>query len=293
MTDIEGSGVQTRRTYHQQLDSIKGDCVRMAAMVTEGIPRATQVLLDHDLGGAQAIIDGDDPLDALSLETEEQCYAVFALQQPMASDLRGLITAVRMVSEIERSGDLVVNIAKGARRIYGTEYTPRLRGLISRMGDEAARLFRLAIDAYADGDAGMAAALDDLDDRLDDLHQDYIAEIFEAANDGVFEVQAAVQLALIGRYYERIGDHAVNIGERVRYMVTGWLPEQTGAAREAVRQARAADAAAGPDTGPAGAASRDGLAAAGGAVAGGRVVPGGAPGGGDPDVPPGDRAGAG
>jgi len=244
MADSEGNGVQTRRTYHQQLESIKGDLVKMAAMVTEGIPRATQVLLDHDLGGAQAIIDGDDPLDALSLETEEQAYAVFALQQPMAGDLRGLITAVRMVSEIERSGDLVVNIAKGARRIYGTEYTPRLRGLISRMGDEAARLYRLAIDAYVDGDAAMAAALDDLDDRLDDLHQDYIAEIFEAANDGAFEVQAAVQLALIGRYYERIGDHAVNIGERVRYMVTGWLPEQTGAAREAVRQARLGDGAA-------------------------------------------------
>ncbi len=72
MIDTQGSGVpQTRRTYHQQLDSIKGDLVRMAAMVTEGIPRATQVLLDHDLGGAQAIIDGDDPLDALALETEE------------------------------------------------------------------------------------------------------------------------------------------------------------------------------------------------------------------------------
>ncbi|HYI62440.1 MAG TPA: phosphate signaling complex protein PhoU [Acidimicrobiales bacterium] len=230
--------VETRRTYHQQLDSIRADIVRMAALVTEGIPRATQVLLDHDLSGAQEIIDGDDPLDALALETEEHCYAVFALQQPMAGDLRGLITAVRMVSEIERSGDLVVNIAKGARRIYGTTYTPRLRGLITKMGEEAARLFRLAIDSYADGDAAMAAALDDLDDRLDDLHQDYIAEIFEASSEGAFEVQAAVQLALIGRYYERIGDHAVNIGERVRYMVTGWLPEQTGAAREAVRRSQ-------------------------------------------------------
>jgi phosphate transport system protein len=236
MADFVGDPMATRRTYHQQLDTIKGDIVHMAALVTEGIPRTTQVLLDHDLGGAQEIIDGDDPLDELALETEEQCYAVFALQQPLAGDLRGLITAVRMVSEIERSGDLVVNIAKGARRIYGTEYTPRLRGLISGMGDEAARLFRLAIDSYADGDAAMAAALDDLDDRLDDLHREYIAEIFEASQAGAFEVQAAVQLALIGRYYERIGDHAVNIGERVRYMVTGWLPEQTGAAREVVRR---------------------------------------------------------
>ncbi len=236
MTDLSRDQMEIRRTYHQRLDEIQGDIVKMAALVTEGVPRATQVLLDHDLGGAQDIIDADDPLDALAVETEERCYTVFALQQPMASDLRGLITAVRMVAEIERSGDLVVNIAKGARRIYGTEYTPRLRGLITRMGEESARLFRLSIDAYADGDAAMAAALDDLDDRLDEMHRDYIAEIFEASSAGAFEVQAAVQLALIGRYYERIGDHAVNIGERVRYMVTGWLPEQTGAAREAVRR---------------------------------------------------------
>lgn len=247
MSDVPEVPVETRRSYHQQLEGIRADIVRMAAMVTEGVPWATQVLLDLDLGGAQRIIDDDDPLDALAVETEEQCYAVFALQQPMAGDLRALITAVRMVSEIERSGDLVVNIAKGARRIYGTEYSPRMRGLIGRMGEEAARLFRLAIDAYVDGDAAMAAALDDLDDRLDDLHQDYIAEIFEVARDGGLDVQAAVQLALIGRYYERIGDHAVNIGERVRYMVTGWLPEQTGAAREAVRRAREEAGPDGPD----------------------------------------------
>jgi phosphate transport system protein len=273
MATPEDPVTQTRKTYHQQLDTIRADIVRMAAMVTEGIPRATQVLLDHDLGGAQSIIDDDDPLDALSLEAEEQCYAVFALQQPMAGDLRALITAVRMVSEIERSGDLVVNIAKGARRIYGTEYTPRLRGLISRMGDEAARLFRLAIDSYADGDAGMAAALDDLDDRLDDLHQDYIAEIFEAAAEDAFDVQVAVQLALIGRYYERIGDHAVNIGERVRYMVTGWLPEQTGAARMAARQTTEAPAV--PDLGRAGASGTEGLGGPRGVVPGGFVAPGG------------------
>lgn len=236
--DLETGGVvDTRRTFHQRLEEIRDEIVRMAALVTEGIPRGTAVLLDNDLAGAQAIIDGDDPLDKLALDTEEACYQNLALQQPMASDLRGLVTAIRMISEIERSGDLVVNIAKGARRIYGIEYTPRLRGFLGQMGDEAARLFRLSIDAYVEGDAPMAAALDDLDDRLDHLHREFIQEIFEAHGAGAFEVQAAVQLALIGRYYERIGDHAVNIGERVRYMVTGWLPEQTGAAREAVRLA--------------------------------------------------------
>ncbi|MBA3281416.1 MAG: phosphate uptake regulator PhoU [Acidimicrobiia bacterium] len=140
-----------------------------------------------------------------------------------------------MIAEIERSGDLVVNIAKGSRRIFGTELPSRLRGLIDQMGEEATRLFRLSIDSYIDGDAGVAAALDDLDDRLDAIHREYIQEIFLVHNGGELNVQAAVQLALIGRYYERIGDHAVNIGERVRYMVTGWLPEHTGAARNAAR----------------------------------------------------------
>ena len=154
----------------------------------------------------------------------------------MASDLRGIVTAIRMIAEIERSGDLVVNIAKGSRRLLGTELSARLRGLVGQMGEEATRLFRLSIDAYIDEDAGLAAAIDDLDDRLDAIHRDYIQEIFLAHTAGDVQVQGAVQLALIGRYYERIGDHAVNIGERVRYMVTGWLPEHTGAARVAAKQ---------------------------------------------------------
>jgi phosphate transport system protein len=130
-----------------------------------------------------------------------------------------------------------VNIAKGTRRLYGTELSPRLRGQVTQMGEESCRLFKLAMDAYVEGDAAKAAALDDLDDRLDGIHKDYIAEIFESVADR--EIQTGVQLALIGRYYERIGDHAVNIGERVRYMCSGWLPEHTGAARLAAKRAAA------------------------------------------------------
>lgn len=222
-----------RKSFQQTLEEIRQDMVQVAALVTEGIPRATEALLAGDLTEAQRIIEGDDPLDALAVELEERCYQQLALQQPMAGDLRHIVTAIRMVSEIERSGDLVVNIAKGSRRIFGTELPARLRGLIGQMGEESTRLFRLAIDAYMDEDAAMAAALDDLDDRLDAIHRDYVQEIFLVHNAGDLQVQGAVQLALIGRYYERIGDHAVNIGERVRYMVTGWLPEHTGAARAA------------------------------------------------------------
>jgi phosphate transport system protein len=239
-----------RKSFHQTLDEIRTEMVHMAALVTEGIPRATETVLSGDLADAQRIIEGDDPLDAKAVELEELCYQQLALQQPMAGDLRGIVTAIRMISEIERSGDLVVNVAKGARRLFGTELPARLRGLIEQMGEEATRLFRLAIDAYVDEDAGMAAALDDLDDRLDAIHRDYVQEIFLANNAGEIQVQAAVQLALIGRYYERIGDHAVNIGERVRYMVTGWLPEHTGAARVAAAQAKPPATSSAPTPAP-------------------------------------------
>jgi phosphate transport system protein len=148
-------------------------------------------------------------------------------------DLRALVAATRMVSEIERSGDLVVNMMKGTRRIYGTSIDPKVRGLIAQLGSEVGRIFRLSMDAYADRNEGLAAALDDMDDAVDTLHAEYIAAIFESHDRKAIPLQAAVQLALVGRYYERIGDHAVNIGERVRYIVTGWLPEHTGVARVA------------------------------------------------------------
>ena len=235
---------ESRGTFHQQLDDIQRDLVRLAARVIETITKGTEALLDLDLAAAQELIDGDDEIDVLTLDIEERCFTVLARQQPMASDMRAVVTAIRLTSEIERSGDLMVNVAKAARRLYGTEIPGRLRHLLAAMSEEAVRLYGLAMDAYADGDANLAGALDDMDDRLDQLHSDYIQAILELHAD-VRDVQGAVQLALVGRYYERIGDHAVNIGERVRYMVTGWLPEHTGAARLAAREAGSSPGAIG------------------------------------------------
>ncbi len=224
---------EIRKSFHQALDEIRHDIVRLAGMVTEALGRATAALLDGDLRVAEEIIANDDVLDTLTLDIEERCYQLLALQQPMAVDLRAVVTAVRLTAEIERSGDLVVNIMKASRRLYGVEIPPKLRGLIERMGEQVHRIFRLAIDAYVERDDSLAAALDDLDDAVDELHVDYIQAIFETHETGVPVLQASVQLALVGRFYERIADHAVNIGERVRYMVTGWLPEHTAAARVA------------------------------------------------------------
>ena len=121
---------EIRKTFHQQLDDIKQDVIELAAMVVESIPRATQALLDADLSGGATVIDNDDVLDAKSLEIDDQCLRLLALQQPMASDLRVITTAMRLNWDLERAGDLSCNICKTIRRMYGTSIEPKLRGLI-------------------------------------------------------------------------------------------------------------------------------------------------------------------
>lgn len=221
--------IETRKSFHQQLEEMQRNIVRLGAHVTERIPRGTEAFLGGDLEAMQQLIDDDDELDELTVVIEEQCHALLVLQAPVARDLRSVVAGIRLAPEIERSGDLMVNVCKGARRVYPAQIDATVRGLIQQMSEESARLFKLAMDAYVDQNAGLAAALDDMDDRLDVLHKQYIEGLLTRRED--LDLQPAVQLALIGRYYERIGDHAVNIGEQIRYMVDGWMPEQTGAAR--------------------------------------------------------------
>ncbi len=230
------SQIELRGNFHEELNIVSDTIVTLAAHVTEAIPRATEALINNDLELAQKVISHDDELDLLSLQIEERCYALIALQQPMAIDMRSIVTAMKINGEYERSGDLAVNICKGVRRVYGISLSPTLRGLITSMGEEAVRLTRVSVDAYAEGSEGLAAALPDMDDRLDDLQADFIQEIFAAHSRGELKLEETVQLALVARFYERIGDHAVNIGERVMYMVTGESTESAGAARARAAQ---------------------------------------------------------
>ncbi len=250
-------GDELRKGFHHELDDVRNELVRLSASVTEAIPRATAVLLDGDLEGADYLIRGDDEIDARALDLEERCVQVLALQAPVASDLRQILAALRIIAEVERSADLLVNICKAARRIYGHELDPKLRGIITRMGSQAQQLYTAAIEAFIENDAAKAAAIDDMDSYLDGLQKQFVQAIFESHAAGRVDLQVAVQLAVVARFYERIGDHAVNIGERVRYVVTGWLPEHKGAARhraaghgdEPAAESPAAEAP--PDTPPA------------------------------------------
>jgi phosphate transport system protein len=222
---------ELRRSYHDDLDHAKDELVRLAAVVTESIPRATAVLLEGDLEGADYMIRGDDEIDARCIDLEEHCFEILALQAPVARDLRQVIALIKMVAEVERSADLLCNICKAARRIYGHELDPKLRGIIARMGEQAQQLYDAAIESFVENDAAKAAAIDDMDSYLDGLQKQFVQAIFESHAANRIDLQVAVQLAVVARFYERIGDHAVNIGERVRYVVTGWLPEHKGAER--------------------------------------------------------------
>jgi phosphate transport system protein len=214
-----------RSAFHHALDEIRADTAKLAAGVTESIPRATEILLRQDLEGAEYLILADQQVDKRVLELEDRCYEVLALQAPVASDLRRLMAALRIIAEVERSSDLAVNICKAARRIYGHPLDPTLRGIIQKMGDQARQLFKEATESYMTSDATRAAALDDMDSYLDDLQRQFINAIFESHADDNIDLQVAVQLAIVARFYERIGDHAVNIGERVRFLVEGWAAE--------------------------------------------------------------------
>ncbi|MEY4164482.1 MAG: phosphate transport system regulatory protein [Actinomycetota bacterium] len=227
---------ELRRGFHHQLDEIREEVARLAAMVIEAVPRATAILLAGDLAGAEALIASDDEIDARSIEIEERCYQLLALQAPVAGDLRQVVAVVKMVAEIERSADLTVNICKAARRIYRHELDPRLRGLLQQMGEQAQQLFAAALESFEENDPVKAAALDDMDGFLDGLQKEMVQAILVAHSSGKIDIQVGIQLAVVARFYERIGDHAVNIGERVRYLVTGWLPEHKGADRFSRKQ---------------------------------------------------------
>lgn len=235
----------TRAEFHQELERLQGETVRMAAMVTEGVSRVTEALLRLDVAAADQIIAADDDLDLVAVETEEAMIQVVALQAPVASDLRQLLVELRMVQEIERSGDLVTNIAKAIPRLGGAELSPQVRGLIDQMREEAIKLYHKAIDSYVERDASLASTVDEFDDRLDEVHDRYLEALFASFGTSRLTPQQGLQLAVIGRFYERIGDHAVNIAEKVVYMVTGRMPEHIGADRARARRDAAEDESGG------------------------------------------------
>jgi len=215
---------ETRRSYHEQLEEIRGDVVKLAAKTCEQIGAATQAMLDADLPLVDRIYVEHDEIAARVADVEQRVYQLFALQQPMASDLRELLAVLRILHEIELTAGLMRNVARATRRLYPRQLPPRVRGILERMGAQASVQMHLAVDAFADTDAAIATALPDMDDVMDDLQKELFRTIFAVGAPDESALQMAVQLAFVGRDYERAADHAVMIGRWVAFMVTGELP---------------------------------------------------------------------
>jgi len=206
-----------RVEFHKDLDEIDQKVVQLFALVAEGVAKATDAFLANDREAAESMADADAIIDQLYTDVEELVQRQFALQSPMARDMRFLLSVLRIVPELERSGDLAEHIAARATRSISESITPRIRGLIERMGHIGTQMWREAADGYVDRDPDVAARLNERDDELDELHSSLTAELVT----GQLSVPIALEMALVARFYERLGDHAVNIGERIRYIAEG------------------------------------------------------------------------
>jgi phosphate transport system protein len=209
-----------RDQFHEDLDSVTDRLVEMTRLAGSAISRATTALLDADVHLAESVIDADRHLDELRIELDELSIDLLARQQPVATDLRVVVTAMHMSSSLERMGDLARHVAKIARlRVPGSAVPPELRSHIVRMGQVASRIVADCGSIIASKDAAAAAQLEQDDDAMDDLHR----ELFEVLldEDSRLTRLQVLDLTLVGRYYERFADHAVSVARRVVYLVTG------------------------------------------------------------------------
>ncbi len=207
------------RHFDEELQLLKTRLLEMGGLAEERVRAAVRSLVDRDRPGIDAAIRGDEPINALHIEIDSRCFTLLALHQPMASDLRTIVAAVKINTDLERVGDLAVNIGEAARRYV--EHPP-VKPLIDipRMGDIAQAMLRDALDAFVRRDTVLAQRVLDEDDILDGLKTQIFRELLTHMLETPAIVEPALDLILISRHLERIGDHATNIAEDVIFMVS-------------------------------------------------------------------------
>lgn len=217
--------------------------VHLVALVVEDINRACLAILAGDQAAAAAVMADDERIDLLAAAIEQDAFSVAAT--PEAHDHQLLVHTVKIAGEVERTGDLVSNLARAVLRQPTLELTPHQRGLIDRMRVVNTGLWGVVMRSIQDGDAESAASLHHADDELDLLHDEFVAAVLAAAEDGSLTVEQAIQMAIVARFFERIGDHAVNVGEEVHVVLTGRTAPGTAADR--LERARREAAASGEE----------------------------------------------
>lgn len=196
------------------LERIDRQIIQLFAMVSEGLAGATHALLAGDREAARVLVQRDEMIDTLYRNVEDVAQRRLAERATGPDELRELVVVLRMLPELERSGDLAEHVARRAIRGLGVELSPRARGLVEQMGEIACDMWQRTADAYADRAHDRVEQVESLDDELDELHVLLIAEIAS----GSMVLPVAIEAALVARFYERLGDHAVNLSRRIASM---------------------------------------------------------------------------
>lgn len=213
-----------RVTYHEELNGVVAELIRMSGLVREAVAEATKALLDADLAIAEKCISEDEQIDQMCDDLEARCFTLLARQAPVAGELRIVVAAMRMVSDLARMGDLAAHIAKIARlRFPDHSVQQKLTSNFSRMATIAEEMVTSAGRTLSERNVLDAEKLADNDEEMDELRKSQFRLLL--GQDWSYGVEAAVDVALLGRYYERIADHAVLMAYRVIYVITGLLPE--------------------------------------------------------------------
>jgi len=207
------------RHFQEELEQLKRRLLEMGGLAEEHVRLAIKGLVDRDQALTERVLTGDEPLNALHIEIDNRCFTLLALHQPMAADLRTIVAAVKINTDLERVGDLAVNIAQAATR-YATH--PPVKKLIDipRMATIAQSMLRDALDAFVRRDTALAQRVLDEDDKLDDLKTQIFRELLTYMLQDTSTIEPALDLILVSRHLERIGDHATNVAEDVIFMVS-------------------------------------------------------------------------
>ncbi|GAC68391.1 phosphate signaling complex protein PhoU [Gordonia soli] len=214
-----------RTAYQEQLEGLNTVLGEMCDLAGAAMARATQALLQADLAVAEEVITDNDRMTQLSARAEEQAFALLALQAPVAGDLRGIVSGFQIVADIDRMGALALHVAKVARRRHPAKALPEeVNGYFAEMGRLAVQLAKNAREVLTNQNPEDALRLQEDDDAMDDLHKHLFTVLMD--REWKHGVAAAVDVTLLGRYYERFADHAVLIGRRVVFQATGKTPEQ-------------------------------------------------------------------
>lgn len=214
-----------RTAYHEQLDALTNQLAEMSRMAGVAMERATQSLLQADLVLAEQVIGDHEKLVSTSARAEEAAFVLLALQAPVAGDLRSIVSSIQIVADVERMGALALHVAKIARRRHPQHALPEeVNGYFAEMGRVAVDVADSAREVLLSRDPDKARRIREEDDAMDDLHR----HLFSVMMDREWKhgVSAAVDVTLLGRFYERFADHAVEIARRVIFQVTGHLPDE-------------------------------------------------------------------